>query len=205
MGALIMGHGDDSGLRVPPALAPVQVVVLAIRAEEGVAEAAAALADQLRAAGHRVHLDDRTDVSFGRRTIDWEVKGVPVRVEIGPRDLAEGNVTVVRRDLREKTPVALAGAVARVSDLLVRIQDSMRAEALEFRRARTAAVDDLDTAVEAAAVGFASLPVAAVGEDGEARLNAAGVSVRCIVDEDLSLARPEADTDGLRAVVGRAY
>ena len=84
MGALIMTHGDDAGLRVPPRLAPVQVVVLAVRTEEGAGEAASALAEQLRATGIRVELDVRTDLSFGRRVVNWELKGVPVRVEVGP-------------------------------------------------------------------------------------------------------------------------
>src|SRR5437868_1674255 len=81
---------------------PVQVVVLLVRNEEGAGERAAALAAELVAAGHRVELDDRVDTSFGRRAVDWELKGVPVRVEVGPRDLAEGNVTIVRRDAGTK-------------------------------------------------------------------------------------------------------
>ena len=109
IGALVMGHGDDFGLRLPPALAPSQVVVLLIKEEEGVRAAADALVAELRADGHRVRLDDRTGTSFGRRSVDWELKGVPVRVEIGPRDLAEGNVTVVTRHTREKQTLPLAG------------------------------------------------------------------------------------------------
>ena len=205
MGALIMAHGDDAGLRVPPRLAPIQVVVLVVRGEDGAAEQGATLAGQLRAAGHRVHLDNRTDVSFGRRTIDWEVKGVPVRIEVGPRDLAEGNATVVRRDTMDKVPVALAGIPTHVAGLLDDIQAAMRQEAETRRRERTVAVDDLDSAIAAASSGFASLPLSVVGDDGETRLNAAGVSVRCIVDADLGLAPPEADPAGLSVVVGRAY
>ena len=95
IGALVMGHGDDFGLRLPPALAPTQVVVLMIKEEEGVRAAAESLVAALRAAGHRVRLDDRVETSFGRRSVAWELKGVPVRVEIGPRDLDDGQVTVV--------------------------------------------------------------------------------------------------------------
>ena len=96
VGGLIMGHGDDFGLRLPPALAPVRWWSSSSDAPE-VAGRRRTLVAELRAAGHRVRLDDRTDTSFGRRSVDWELKGVPVRVEIGPRDLAEGNVAVVVR------------------------------------------------------------------------------------------------------------
>src|SRR5206468_9092461 len=85
VGALIMGHGDDAGLRLPPVLAPVQAVVLLVRAEDGAGERAAALAAELADAGVRVQLDDRVDAGFGRRAVEWELKGVPVRLEVGPR------------------------------------------------------------------------------------------------------------------------
>src|SRR5580693_5957801 len=116
-----MGHGDDFGLRLPPALAPSQVVVLLIKEEAGVRSAAEALVAELRADGHRVRLDDRTGTSFGRRSVDWELKGVPVRVEIGPRDLAEGNVTVVTRHIRDKQTLALGAARGHVAGVLSRV------------------------------------------------------------------------------------
>src|SRR5437660_2483724 len=98
IGALVMGHGDDAGLRLPPRLAPIQAVVLLVRAEEGAGERAAALAAELADAGVRVQLDDRVDTGFGRRAVEWELKGVPVRLEVGPRDLAAGTAALVRRD-----------------------------------------------------------------------------------------------------------
>ena len=111
-----MGHGDDAGLRVPPALAPIQVVVVLVRDEDGAGERAAALAAELRGAGVRVQLDDRVDTGFGRRAVEWELKGVPVRIEVGPRDLAAGTVTLVRRDIAgEKATVPLEGLGARVT------------------------------------------------------------------------------------------
>ena len=206
MGALVMGHGDDSGLRLPPRLAPVQVVVLVVRAEEGAGEAAASLAAELRGAGLRVQLDDRLDTSFGRRAIDWEVKGVPVRVEVGPRDLAAGTVTLVRRDSGSKDPVPLAGLAAAVTEALDATQRRLHEEALELRRSRTTEVATVAEAVEAAASGFATLPLRALdGVDGEAELNRAGVSVRCIVGADGALASPTDDPGSLTAVVARAY
>ena len=206
MGALIMGHGDDAGLRLPPRLAPIQVVVLVVRAEDGAGERAAALAAELAGAGLRVRLDDRVDTSFGRRAIDWEVKGIPVRLEVGPRDLAEGNVTLVRRDAGTKTPTPLAAVKAAVAEALDATQEALHDEALELRRSRTRSVASLDEAVEAAASGWASLPLAALGgEEGEARLNQGGVTVRCIVGADGELASPTDPPGDLVAVVGRAY
>src|SRR5262249_33050587 len=129
LGAVIMAHGDDRGLRLPPALAPPQCVVVVVRDENGAGDAAPALAAGLRAAGVRVKRDDRVDVAFGRRSVDHELKGIPVRVEVGPRDLAEGHVTVVRRDTGDKTNVAVAGAAAAVADALAAAQANLFAGA----------------------------------------------------------------------------
>src|SRR5919202_179605 len=119
IGALIMGHGDDAGLRLPPSLAPVQAVVVLVRDEDGAGERAAALTAELRGAGVRVELDDRVETGFGRRAVEWELKGVPVRVEVGPRDVAAGTATLVRRDVsRDKATVPLEGLASRVADLL---------------------------------------------------------------------------------------
>ena len=102
MGALIMGHGDDAGLRVPPALAPIQVVVLLIRDDgDGTGEAAVRLAREIGSAGTRVELDDQLATSFGRRVTEWELRGVPVRVEVGPRDPRGGQ--------RHRRPPGLVG------------------------------------------------------------------------------------------------
>ena len=120
IGALVMAHGDDFGLRLPPALAPVQVVVLVVKDSPEVAGGGGRAGGRAAAAGHRVRLDDRTDTSFGRRSVDWELKGVPVRVEVGPRDLAEGNVTVVTRHTREKQNVALGAVGGTVAAILGR-------------------------------------------------------------------------------------
>jgi prolyl-tRNA synthetase len=91
VGGLIMSHGDDRGLRLPPAVAPTQVLVTMVKHGEGVERAARALVEELRALGCRVDLDDRVDTPFGRRAVDAELKGVPVRLEVGPRDVADGS------------------------------------------------------------------------------------------------------------------
>jgi prolyl-tRNA synthetase len=199
-----MAHGDDLGLRLPPRLAPTQVVVVLVRDEDGAGGAAQALVDDLRRAGYRVSLDDRVDVSFGRRAVEWELKGVPVRVEVGPRDLAKGDVTIVRRDIGVKRPEPLAGAVAEVGRDLEAAQAALLAEATELRDRRTASVDTIEEAIEAAQTGFAVLPWDAVRLEGEARLAGAAVSVRCLQRADGGLAMSE-DEPGLLAVCGKAY
>jgi len=204
VGGLIMCHGDDHGLRVPPRLAHVQVVVLVIRDDDGVAEAAGRLADDLRASGVRVRLDDRTDTSFGRRATDWELKGVPVRIEVGPRDLANGEVTVVRRDTGEKRQAAVDGLADTVPALLDDIQATLLAEATAFRDTRTVDVATVDDAREAAQTGFARIPWATLGTDGEATLARDAITVRCLSRPDGSVPESEDEPD-LVAVVARSY
>ncbi len=204
VGGLIMGHGDDNGLRVPPRLAPVQALVLVVKDGEGVREAAQKLADELRGAGVRVALDDRTDTPFGRRAVDAELKGIPVRIEVGPRDLAEGNVTLARRIPGTKASTPLAAVVAAVDTALVEDQQALHDEALASRQARTVDVDTLADAAEAATTGWARVPWSVLGEAGEAKLAEQSVSVRCLLRPDGSV--PEAgDEPDLVAIVGRSY
>jgi prolyl-tRNA synthetase len=205
VGALIMGHGDDDGLRVPPRLAPVQVVVLVVRDEQGAGERGAALASELRAAGMRVELDARVDTTFGRRTVDWELKGVPVRLELGPREVAEGNVVLVRRDDKTKAAVPLDGVASRVADVLDGVQRALGDRALQLREERTTDVGTVDEAIDAAQTGFARVPWGLVGEgEGESRLAEKSVSVRCLQRADGSVPTHRDEPD-LVAVVGRAY
>jgi prolyl-tRNA synthetase len=118
VGGLIMCHGDDAGLRIPPRLAPVQIVVMVVKDGPGVTEAAAQLVSDLTAAGLLCDIDARTDTPFGRRAIDRELKGVPVRVEVGPRELAEGNATLVRRIPGIRGAVALTALVSAATQAL---------------------------------------------------------------------------------------
>ncbi len=205
VGALVMAHGDDFGLRLPPALAPTQVVVLVVKDDPGVRTAADALVAELEAAGHRVRLDGRTDTSFGRRSVGWELKGVPVRVEVGPRDLAEGNVTVVTRHRREKENVALAAVADTVAAVLGAAGGELLAEATAAREARTADASTLAEAVEAGSTGFARVPLGALGPDGEDRLAEHAISVRCLQRPDGTLAHEGDAEEDLVAVVGRSY
>ena len=203
IGGLIMVHGDDQGLRVPPALAPVQVVVLAVKAET--VEAAQQVGDELRAAGVRVRVDTRTDVPFGRRAVDWELKGVPIRVEVGPRDLAEHQVTLARRLTDDsKQPVGRGAVTATVTAALQADQRAMLEQATAAQNARIASVATVDEAAEAAASGWARLPWSAVGEEGEDRLAQSAATVRCLQRADGSV--PERDDEpDLVAFVARSY
>ncbi len=198
VGGLVMAHGDDRGLRLPPRVAPEQVVVLAVKDEA--IEAAARLADDLRRAGVRVRLDDRTSQSFGRRAVNWELKGVPVRLEVGPRDIASGRAALVRRDVEGKRNVALDTVAATVPALLDEIQDALLADALRRREEATADVADPD---DVDGPGLFRLPWKAIGEAAERGLAERGYTVRCLLDADGAVpSRRETD---LVAVVAKAY
>jgi prolyl-tRNA synthetase len=209
IGALVMTHGDDFGLRLPPALAPVEVVVMVVRDSDEVRRTADGLVAELRASGRRVRLDDRTDVGFGRRSIDWELKGVPVRLEVGPRDVAEGRVTVVTRHRRAKSPVPVSGATEQVLVILGRAGAELYEEASVAQAERTAEVTTLEQAAEAGSVGFARVPWSAVGDEGEDRLATQALSVRCLQRPDRSVAGDRPASEGVQgplvAVVARAY
>lgn len=205
VGGLIMAHGDDHGLRVPPRLAPVQAVVLAVKEDEAVLGAVRSVVQRLRAAGIRTETDDRTDTPFGRRAVDWELKGVPVRIEIGPRDLADGTAMLVRRIPGGKEPVAVDALPALLPAVLEEDQAALLRESRSRRESATSDVTTAAEAVEAAvAGGWARIAWSALGPAGEARLAEHGVSVRCLVAGDGAV--PDADDEpGTVALVARAY
>ncbi|MDX3237015.1 proline--tRNA ligase [Streptomyces sp. ME03-5709C] len=204
VGGLIMSHGDDNGLRVPPRLAPVQAVVLAIKGDDAVVAKVREIGDRLKAAGVRVQVDVRTDTPFGRRAVDWELKGVPVRVEVGPRDLENGTAMLARRIPGGKEPVAIEELAALLPKVLEEDQATLLRQSRERRVSRTVDVSTIAEAAEAAADGWARIPWADLGPEGEAKLAEQGVSVRCLVTEDGQV--PEADdAPGTVAIVARAY
>jgi len=139
VGAVIMTHGDDKGLRLPPALAPHEVVIVPIyksdgeraRVHEALAHVKSALADR------RVKVDDREQLRPGYKYNEWELKGVPLRIEIGPRDAEAGSVVVARRDTGEKETVAVGKLAGRVGELLAEIQTGLYRDAEAFRDANT--------------------------------------------------------------------
>ena len=204
VGGLIMCHGDDAGLRLPPAIAPHQVVVLLVKDEGGAGDTARKLHAELQASGVRSHLDDRVDTSFGRRAVDWELKGVPVRLEVGPRDLAEGHVGLIRRDTGERVLLPVDAAVPKAVASLDEVQAGLFAAALAAREARTVDTTSIAEATEAAQHGFARIPVAALGADGEATLAASAITVRCLQRPD-GIVPDSDDEPDLVAFVARSY
>ncbi|MEU2431220.1 proline--tRNA ligase [Streptomyces sp. NPDC007861] len=205
VGGLIMMHGDDNGLRVPPRLASVQAVVLAIKGDDAVLAKVRETGERLKAAGIRVQVDDRTDTPFGRRAVDWELKGVPVRIEIGPRDLESGTAMLARRIPGGKEPVAIDALGELLPGILEEDQALLLRQCRERRESRTADATTIEEAAEAAvAGGWARIPWAVLGAEGEALLADQAVSVRCLVAEDGSV--PESDdAPGTLAIVARAY
>ena len=151
IGAMIMVHGDDQGLVLPPRLAPIQAVIVPIFKKEDekvkVMEVADRVFTELKAAGIRVKMDDRDNVSSGFKFNDWEMRGVPVRVEIGPKDVEKNSVALARRDKpgkEGKTFVQQAGLASTVSNLLVEIQAALLKRATAYRDANIHEPKDYD-------------------------------------------------------------
>ncbi|MCK8673540.1 proline--tRNA ligase [Rhodococcus sp. HM1] len=205
IGGLIMAHGDDQGLRLPPRIAPVQAVVIGVKDDDPTVTAASTLADSLVSAGVRARLDARTDQGFGRRTTEWELKGVPLRIEIGPRDLERGEYTLVRRDTKQKLTLAAESAVAAVRELFDVIHTEMFAAARDRLDRYTADAATVAEALDASATGFARIPWNALGEHGERELNAQAVTVRCLQAADGGIPDAGTPAEELTAIVGRSY
>ena len=158
VGGVIMTHGDDKGLVLPPLLAPYQVVIVPIGRGDQASQmlaAASELAERLRRAGLRTHVDTRQQLSPGFKFNDWEMRGVPIRLELGPRDLAGGSALMSLRLGDGKTPVSLDSAPARLDYELIAFQDTLLRRATEFRDAHTATVDSWEEFAEAVRTGWA--------------------------------------------------
>ncbi len=157
IGAIIMTHGDDNGLVLPPAVAPIQVVVIPVaQHKEGVLEKANELCETLRAAGIRVKLDD-SEQSPGWKYSEYEMKGVPLRIEIGPRDIEEGHCVAVERHNRNKTFIPLGELVEKVEERLKAVHDGMYEKALENQMRRTyscRSIDEINAALTEKGDGF---------------------------------------------------
>lgn len=162
IGALIMVHGDDQGLILPPRLAPIQAVIVPIFKNEAekskVMETADRVFTELKAAGIRVKMDDRDNVSAGYKFNDWEMRGVPLRIEIGPKDVDKGSAVLARRDVpgRDgKSFVSQTNLAAAVGSLLEEIQSALLKRATEYRDANIKAPQTYDELKDAVADGWA--------------------------------------------------
>ena len=148
MGALIMAHSDDDGLVLPPKLAPIHVVLVPIYKTEEEQKKISAKADEvassLRAQGFSVKFDNRDTHKPGFKFAEWELKGVPVRIAMGPRDLENGTVEVARRDTREKKTIAIDAVADIIPALLSEIQENIYNRAKKFRDEKTTAVNSFD-------------------------------------------------------------
>jgi len=177
VGGLIMVHGDDKGLRLPPKVAPVQVVIVPIfRSDDQktrVLEASEKMAGAWRVAGLRVKVDDRDDLRPGYKFADHELRGVPVRVEVGPRDLDADQVTLARRDTGDKMALPLAGVEDVLVGLMPEIQQALLDDAIAFRDAHTHHVKSED-ALRDALAGDGGFVIGAWcgGADCEAKVKA---------------------------------
>jgi len=141
IGAVIMVHGDEKGLRLPPTIAPIQTVIVPIwktdREKAQVIQLADSVFAELKSAGIRVKMDDRDQFTPGFKYNEWEMKGVPLRLEIGPRDVADNAVMAARRDIKGKEKVSVQGIAETVKTVLDSIQKTLFEQALAFREANT--------------------------------------------------------------------
>jgi prolyl-tRNA synthetase len=148
MGALIMAHSDDEGLVLPPKLAPIHVVIVPIfRTEEElnkISEKVEHIAASLRKQGYAIKFDNRDNYKPGFKFAEWELKGVPVRIAIGPRDLDNGTVEVARRDTKEKQVMKMDDVATAIPQLLDNIQDNIYQKALTFRNQMITPVESFD-------------------------------------------------------------
>ena len=189
IGAVIMAHGDNNGLVLPPAVAPIQVIVLPVAQHKpGVLEAANSLKERLLAAGLRVSLDD-SDNSMGWKCAQYEMKGVPLRVEIGPRDMENGQCVLVRRNDGEKTVVALADLESAVSEQLQLVHDGMFEKAKKNLDEHIFAASSIEEAKELQEKNGGFIKTMWCGEEQceLAMKEKAGMSSRCIPFEQENL------------------
>lgn len=185
MGALIMAHGDDNGLVLPPKLAPIQVVMVPIyktdEEHNAVLDKMYEIKKQLEALGHSVKVDDRDTLRPGFKFAEWELKGVPVRLAMGARDLAGGTVEVARRDTLTKETMPLEGIAEHINGLLDDIQQNIYNKALAFREAHVEKCDSWDEFQEKIQTGkFLLCHWDGTAETEQAIKDATKATIRCI-------------------------
>jgi len=187
VGAVVMAHGDDTGLRLPPRLAPIQVVVVPIfRSDDErgpVMDTSLRLMNVLTDAGVRVHLDSREGIRPGFKFNDWEMRGVPVRLEIGPKDVENDVVVLARRDMpgkEGKQTVSQSNIAQVVADLLVDVQANMLRQAADFRDSNIHDVKSYDELKQVIEAGGWARGWWAGSDDDERRVkDETGATIRC--------------------------
>jgi prolyl-tRNA synthetase len=214
IGGVIMTHGDDKGLVLPPRIAPYQVVIVPIgrgEAADEVADAVRDLARRLKAAGIRAHVDDRPQVSPGFKFNEWELRGVPMRLEIGPRDLAAGTALLAKRLGDEgKTAISLDTAPETLAVELEAFQAFLLQRATDFRESHTVMVNNWAEFTEAVETGWASaLHCGQTSCEDEIKAETAATP-RCIPNEGVAetgtCIRCNAPSAyGKRVLFGRSY
>lgn len=185
VGAVIMVHGDEKGLRLPPRVAPIQVVIVPVlfdKTKDATLEACRKIEAELKEAGVRVKLDDRDWVKTGFKYNDWEMRGVPLRVEVGPRDLDKGEAMVARRDTGEKQPMPLSGLATDVERMLHDIQDGLLEAARKTLKERTLVTTDYEELKQAIAGnrGFVSALWDGTRETEDLVKQETKATIRCI-------------------------
>ncbi|HJZ62740.1 MAG TPA: proline--tRNA ligase [Candidatus Acidoferrum sp.] len=223
IGAIIMVHGDDQGLVLPPKLAPYQVVIVPIFKNEeekaAVSSVAKEIKIQLAKAGVRVTLDEREGQSPGWKFNDWEMRGVPLRIELGPKDVAKQSAVLARRDRpgkEGKVFASLGDLPSTVEKLLAEIQDSLQAKALSFRRSNTHNAQTYEDFKKAVEGGFAYSGWCGSGDCEEKIKEETRATMRCIpLDQDAVLGAGGGAASGKcvycgqpaksRAIFARAY
>jgi len=215
VGAIIMTHGDDVGLRMPPRLAPIQVVIVPIyktdEEKSKVLDAVGRVADSLMSVGIRLHVDERDDKSPGFKFNDWELRGVPVRMEVGPKDVEKGQVVLARRDIPGKEGKQFAkqeGIIATVHNLLNDVHNNLLKEAIEFRDSHLHDAKSLKELVEiVAAGGWALIPCDGSREGEEQIKEACKATNRCFPLDKNEGKPPKGLKDPVtgKAAIGYAY
>ena len=184
IGALTMAHSDDNGLILPPNVAPIQVVIVPIyKGKEelsAIAEAGNRIKEELKALGIRVKFDDRDTQKPGWKFAEYELKGVPVRLALGPRDIQNGKVELARRDTLEKQVLPQEGIGEYIGKLLSEIQDNIYKKALNFRKENTRKVDSWDEMLEVLDKGGFALAHWDGTEESEKKIQETKASIRCI-------------------------
>lgn len=209
IGALIMTHSDDKGLRMPEKVAPHQVVVMTLFADKDprVTEEAKKIVKDLKAAGFRVKLDD-SDKGIGFKSQEWEVKGVPVRIEVGPRDLEVGNIVFVRRDQEEKRRLELSSiSVEFIRKELDEYTNTLMSEAISHRENFKVEIKDINEVIEVVEDRKYAIGYWTESSDMEDKMKEeTGATVRCLLDVETEGTCIHSGKPSKRlAIIARAY